>query len=463
MTDPLATTRPHCGRRKSRNCRPFRQIRRPHLRRVYLSFPHIPQPRANHQPTNNLQTNNTKQHTPRTNRTRSNPYHEATRPMSQIPVSNKKPRKRRPALTPWELPQLLTPLFTYKAKPAARAKARSYVAAVLGFVYRNRFAVSSQLRRRFPKTFSSDRTARRRLAEIQALGLLGVAPTRSTSPLWPKVYYVTGRGLKKLRRDLAARGTDWQPPVVDRAGRHKLEGYSSDRVVHELLTTELLLAVWQTVSQRPDLELLTVQRRALVRHPAFELRLKGKTSRLIPDGLFLFRQKGGGMVVSLVEMDTGEMNAKQVTTKLVRYEAWMKSESGQNYLVDLYREYGATHPQPSFRVLIVCEDRAATGGMNRMAELLRLALPFSNALVDKLWFTTVAELRVHQHDPLPLGASLWRRGKDARGWREDVAMASPASPKRERPSAAVRTLIHERMPTLALHPLFPHPPASLAP
>src|SRR5437016_7859562 len=101
---------------------------------------------------------------------------------------------RRP-LTPWELPQLLTPLFTYKPPTKGQPKERAYVPAVLGFVYRNRFAVSSQIQRRFRAFFKSDRTARRRLAELQALGLLGVAPTRSTSPLWPKVFFVTGKGV----------------------------------------------------------------------------------------------------------------------------------------------------------------------------------------------------------------------------------------------------------------------------
>src|SRR5580765_6616908 len=251
--------------------------------------------------------------------------HSVSAGISQLPSTQEKVRRR--PLTPWELPQLLTPLFRYKRVPRRPAKERPHLPAVLSFVYRNRFAVASQIHRRFKEQFRSDRTVRRRLAEMQDLGYLEVAPTRSTSPLWPKVFYVTGRGVKRLRRHMADKGVQWKPGVVDRAGRHKREGYSSDRVVHEILTTEFLLSVWLTIKGRGDLESLTVQRRSLSKHPAFAIEMAGNPSRLVPDALFLFRQKGGGLMACLLEMDTGAMNGKQMAMKLKRYDAWGRSNA----------------------------------------------------------------------------------------------------------------------------------------
>jgi hypothetical protein len=94
----------------------------------------------------------------------------------------------------------------------------------------------------------SDRTARRHLSELQALGWLGVMPTRGTSPLFPKVFHVTARGARKLRRALAAKG---KPGHIIRVDRSRQEGCSADHVLHDVLTTEFMLMVWEAVGD-PD-------------------------------------------------------------------------------------------------------------------------------------------------------------------------------------------------------------------
>src|SRR6185295_15846115 len=100
----------------------------------------------------------------------------------------------------------------------------------------------SQVQRRFAKWLPSDRTARRHLAEMEGLGYLCVAPTRSTSPLWPKVYFVTARGFRKLRRELTAKESS---ATLARRDTTLRRGYSPDHVLHEGLTTEFLLCVGQ--------------------------------------------------------------------------------------------------------------------------------------------------------------------------------------------------------------------------
>lgn len=329
--------------------------------------------------------------------------------LSPVPSTN----LRKP-LTPWELSSLLTPLHNYRRskKKHKPNRERAHFPAILGFVYRNRFAVASQIQRRFSNVLRSDRTARRHLEEMESLGYLDVAPARGVSPLFPKVYYVTGRGVKKLQESYAAQGKSWQPFRVDRRGRHSQEGYSADHILHEILITEFLLAVWQTVQRKPDLELLTIQRRSLAKHSAFRLAAGKHHSRLIPDAMFLFRQTGGGMACCFLEMDNGTMNQKQITRKFQRYAAWANSSVGKQYLIDLYRQHNAENPRPVFRLLMVASDRTGKSGYRRLRELCGSVDKLSEKIQDQLWFTTIADLQQLQNCTLPLEGGIWRRGRN---------------------------------------------------
>jgi hypothetical protein len=245
-----------------------------------------------------------------------------------------------------------------------------------------------------------------------------VAPTRSTSPLWPKVYFVTGRGRRKLRQELAAKD---KTAAMSRTDATLRRGYSPDHVLHEVLTTEFLLSVWQTVHGRADLELLTVQRRSLEKHPSFQVAVAGKLGRLKPDAMFVFRQQKRGLVCCFVEMDLGTMNPKQIARKYRRYEAWGQSAVGQQYLIELYHRHGASEPRPVFRLLVVARSRTSKGDDRRMSELCAQAGTLSATMRYRVWFTTVAELCRWQGHDLPLEAAIWRKGR---------AMPNPSGNKR---------------------------------
>ncbi len=330
-------------------------------------------------------------------------------------------RQRQP-LTPWELPSLLTSVHTFRRSKRKGKKERPHFSAILGFVYRNRFAVASQIQRRFCDIMRSDRTARRHLEELEALGHLAVVPAQGVSPLFPKVYYVTGRGVQRLQESLAAHGRPWQAVRVDRRGRQTQDGYAVNHIVHELLVTQFMLAVWQTVEGREDLELLTIQRRSLSGHPAFRLVREGHRNRLVPDAMFLFRHAAGGMACCFVEMDNGTMNKKKIRVKYSGYAAWAHSVAGQQYLMDLYRRHGAAEPRPTFRLLVVARGRTGQDDHRRMLKFFRPITKLPASMQDRLWFTTVAALRNCQEDSLPLDAAIWHRGRDA-GHLETVAPA----------------------------------------
>jgi len=314
----------------------------------------------------------------------------------------------------------LTPVHVHRRSVKRAKKERAHFAAILGFVYRNRFAVASQIQRRFCKVLQSGRTTRRHLEELESLRFISTVPGRGVGPLFPKVYYVTGRGVRRLKESLAKKGKVWQPGRIDRRGRDAKEGYAAEQVVHELLITEFMLAVWQTIEGRPDLELLNVQRRSLAKHSAFRVMIGTRSTQVIPDGMFLFRHNSESMCCCFLELDNGTMNAKQIRAKFARYAAWSQSSSGQQYLINLYKQYGAKEPRPTFRLLMVTRSRTGLDDAGRLSELLAAANRLPLELRKRIWLTTVAALREHQQDNRALEANVWLRPRDPRGPPESV-------------------------------------------
>lgn len=326
---------------------------------------------------------------------------------------------------------MLTPPNRYRRNAETKARVRPHFPDLLRFVSDNRFAVASQIQRRFPVHLPSDRTARRHLVELEAFGYLGVAPTRSTSPLFPKVYFVTKAGLRVLHSP-SPDGHERSAPIA--AVQIPRPQYSADYVLHELWITEFLLAVWQTLRERPDLALLSVQRRTLKDDAAFRFGLNGKQTRLEPDALFVFRQAPAPPHACFVEMDRGTMNLRQLREKFLRYGAWATSEGGKRFL-DTGHPAGSSSPA-GFRIAVVTSDYAGNSDERRLQRLTATALTLPGGLRDRLWFTSVKALLQHQNESSPLGAAIWRRPRDFRFRERDVARSE------------------------MLHPLFPYPPTS---
>src|SRR5688500_5334490 len=119
-------------------------------------------------------------------------------------------------LSAWHLPSLLIPVHQYKKSSTPNPKQRTHFVPIVAYVYRNRYAIASQIQRRFSHILKSDRTARRHLVELEAMGYVAVVPTRGTSPLWPKTYFCTPAGARRLRRSLDVRGKPGNIIRIDR-------------------------------------------------------------------------------------------------------------------------------------------------------------------------------------------------------------------------------------------------------
>ncbi len=327
---------------------------------------------------------------------------------------------KHPPLGAFELFKLLRSVHHYRKSKPKTCRERSHFRAILAYIHRNRFAICDQVQRRFAKYLPSDRTARRHLAELQEIGWLGVVDTNNVSPLFPKVYFVTSRGLARLKQALQEQGQEWSETVHD---RRRSEGVSAQHVLHEIATTELLLRSWETTQTCDDLEILTIQRRSLAKHDAFKVVVAGQPTRLQPDGMFLYRQKGKGMMICLAELDLSSMSMKQVAEKFRRYQAWAKSSVGISYLKALYGRYGATTPTANFRLLMVISGRSPLAEQQRLLQLVELAKTLPNEIRDRIWFTAVKDIPTKEEPSRLFTDPIWRRPHNALnipmgyGWR----------------------------------------------
>ena len=318
----------------------------------------------------------------------------------------------RHPLSTWEFPKLATSVHQHRKSKSPSPKMRGHYAAILAFVYRNRFVTAHQVQRRFCKFLRSDRTTRRHLAEMESLGLLDVQPVNSISPLLPKIFFVTAKGRRHMKADFAKQGKSWEEAAFD---RRRTSGQSFVHVWHEIATTEFLLSVWEATQSQPDWKLAALERRSLIKHPAFEINRSGH-HRIVPDGLFLIRHPKG-MILSFLEVDTGTESPRQLARKLESYRIWAEAPIGRDYICGIYRQAGATNPQPNFRLLFAITPKVIGSEEARLETFHQLIEDEAFFLQKRLWFTSADQLRITNPTDL-LTEPIWFRGSDiVRGLR----------------------------------------------
>ncbi|MEK6258025.1 MAG: replication-relaxation family protein [Planctomycetota bacterium] len=341
--------------------------------------------------------------------------------MTDTTTNRQTPSSKRRTLSVWELPKLLQSVHHHRKTLKKPVRERPHFRAILAFVHRNRFAVASQIQRRFAKYLKSDRTARRHLSEMESLGYLEIVETNNTSPLWPKVYFVTRRGLAMLKQALHEQGREWSESLKD---RRRSEGQSAQHILHELFITEFLLMAWETTRTQDDLEILSFQRRSLTKHEAFKVVVAGRETRLQPDGMFLYRQLGKGMMCCFVELDLGCMSLRQMAAKLRRYQMWAESSRAATYLTHLYRNFGAVTPAVTFRLMIVVGCRNWQAEDRRVQQLISVASSGTPCFCNNIWIGTVQLLQESAKCAKFLNYPIWVRVRKTSASDKDLTLLS---------------------------------------
>jgi hypothetical protein len=292
--------------------------------------------------------------------------------------------------------------FSFRPRGWFQVPADNY-AAILAFIYRNRFVTANHVQRRFGRFLKSDRTTRRHLVEMESLDFLEVQPVNSISPLLPKIFFVTATGRRHLKAAFAIQGKSWEESAHD---RRRTSGQSFAHIWHEIAISEFLLSVWEACHVRPDWNLFSLERRSLIKHPAFEIN-RSRHRRLVPDGMFLINHPKG-RIVSFVEIDTGTESQRQLKNKLECYQLWADSHAGQEYLCALYRQAGAANPQPHFRLMFVVAPKVIGSEEIRLRHFQELVSQQPASMQKRLWLTSTAELRVTK-PPSVMNDPIWFR------------------------------------------------------
>lgn len=385
-------------------------------------------------------------------------------PTEPKPTTVRKKTSDSPA-TAWDLAESLRPLPAVKRPPRKyQPKELRHYPAIVEYVYKSRFADRSLIQRRFSKWLKNERTARNQLACLVDLGYLGIATARVSSPKH-FIYFATGQGVRLISEAWARLNVDWQ---VDTREENRERGRSLRTLVHELMLSELELAVRLTVDARADLKILTSERRYFRAENQLRFTYQVAHYHVEPDaGFVLSVQRPGSdpaLLLHFAEMDRGWMSLRRITQKYLLYTRWGDSLEGRDYLTQLYGRLGAKNPQPNFRLLVIAHDALHRGkDLRRLAELFAQALDLPSAMRDRLWLTTVELLRAHQADQGPLAAPLWYRVRDARDWLADFRATMAARQPEQKLQAHQRKYVEGRLPSLPLHPLFPQPVAATRP
>lgn len=344
--------------------------------------------------------------------------------------------RESPPYTAWELPATIPALRRPAPTPRRKPTILPHYPAVVEFVYENRVAVPWQLRRRFPQMHKR-RTADYQLESLRHLGLLNIVPLRAAPREWPNVYLATPPGVRFVSDTYAAAGIAWDGKADE---ARYARGRSLPDIQHELMLTEFSLNLWQTIETRPDLRLLTTIERRFHR-PDKQLAFShgDHTEHVRPDAGFLLSADRPGSTPSVhlyfVELDNGttpitsSADKRSVADKLAAYGHWARSEEGERALAALYRRYNIMPKQPSFRLLIIANDRYqfAGGGARRLAQILTVALDLPRAMRDRIWLTEAEQLKRHQYDLAPLAAPTWVLARPA--WLADYRQLQARLPR----------------------------------
>jgi hypothetical protein len=368
-------------------------------------------------------------------------------------------RERKTIATAWDLPNLIRPLPVRRQPLQKNPRLLPHYPAVVEFIYNNRFAVAFQVQKKFPQYCHNLRAAQYQLANMVHTGYLNTAPVRSTSPNFPFVYFATKVGINLIRDTYAQLGMQWDAPATEGV---KERGIGLESILHELLLTEWHQAVDSTVRNRPDLQCLFAERRYFRQEKRLKFRENGKLRQVVPDAGFVIQVSQADnppiLLPHYVEFDNGTMSLPRIAEKFEHYNLWAEAPEGHRYLVNLYRQFGITTEQPTFRLVVIAHANHHPGAdERRVIDLFAQSLALPAPMRDRIWLTTAEKLRVHQNDELPLEAAIWLRPRDARSWlgeyQQEINSGAPTAAQK---FALARRFVRERLDILPRHPLFPY-------
>jgi len=120
------------------------------------------------------------------------------------------------------------------------------------------------------------------------------------------------------------------------------------QALHELQITETAVCLYEYVRQQPDIHILEEGCFMLQSERAFE--------SLVPDYWCLTLDQNG-LMFHLFEMIAGEESGTRIRGMFEEYAAWSARDEVQDFLIQLYRRWGAKEPTPESRINCILHSR----------------------------------------------------------------------------------------------------------
>lgn len=244
---------------------------------------------------------------------------------------------------------------------------------LLPFFVLHRTALASHVQRSLPEQFKSDRLARLHLQSLASAQTIRILTYND--PRRPNVYMITDDGI-----DHAADFMRVLPESIP----SRRDDPNGDHILHELLITEVAVARAEFLRSHSDFEALWDERFGFFRIPSF--------ASLIPDYAQLYRCPHG-LQLDFIEVLTGERSISRIQQKMEQYAAWSATPEAEDFLLTLYRHFGAKNPKPEFRLHFIAHNRnliGADAGWER--QILNATFNVPERIQRRIWTTTNAAL-----------------------------------------------------------------------
>lgn len=351
------------------------------------------------------------------------------------------------------------------AKPSTPPRIKPFYAALIEWVYANRFVLGEQVGERFHNWLHSPRSTDRHVQTLVQLGYLGRAGVRTPIPNnLPHAFYATARGLRLVAQEYQRQGLLWQPLPGE---ENKSRGRAEDTMLHEIMLSQLTLDIGLTVESRDELEVLFSERRWW-RSPL--LPAAGNRKAVEPDlGFLTATHLPAGdrrLLMHFVELDRGGLSLERWRERLDGYLRWAETV-GEDYLRALYHRWDVAprNPRwrPAWKLLIICQNKDTGKDSARLRNLFSLCLDLPPHLRRVIWLTTVAALERHAQEDPPLGAPMWVRVADVgKDWLAAYHRATDHLTRESDRTKARRRLVTQRLLELARRPWALFPPEKAA-
>ena len=262
---------------------------------------------------------------------------------------------------------------------------------VLRFFCVHRIATANLIQRTYPTEFPYHKKTMRCLRALVEHGLLN--EHKPATKFDDILFTITEEGYR-LARDL--------PDIDLGIIPYKYEAPTGKQADHELLITETAVRLYEYAMSRRGVQILKDGRFG---------NDGGAFSTKIPDFRFLSAD-ANGLMLHLVEVIAGS-ESTDVRETFEGWDAWRRTEEAQQYLLDLYRQYGAEQPQVELRVDCIIHSRNwkyTDAWKERL--VLQQSMQVSKWLQARIQTTTVTALSAAIDNGMGINHPIWHRGAD---------------------------------------------------